>query len=191
MVGIFIVALGAACPPEAGAQVYFNNTNLPPESDPPDCNNLMSLYMGSGIHAQYPGPITMRDPRYKCFTNVFRQAVGNDEMETFDCIWECKMNFGAGLVPVTLTGPASHMVYGRMLSTTGTFDAEIVSMSLSGSVGESNIQLRESPTLSSLGVTDITDLGGGLYQIDSFFDVYTELSVDGGPWTPQIPRPHA
>jgi hypothetical protein len=45
--------------------------------------------------------------------------------------------------------------------------------------------IRESPTLPSLGQTSITDLGGGLYQIDSFFDVFTELSIDGGnTWLP-------
>jgi hypothetical protein len=62
----------------------------------------------------------------------------------------------------------------------------MISMSLSGSVGGSNIQIRESPTLQSLGATTITDLGGGLWEIDSFFDVFTELSVDGGPWVPQL-----
>jgi hypothetical protein len=37
----------------------------------------------------------------------------------------------------------------------------------------------------STGLTDITDLGGGLYHIDSFFDVFTELSIDGGSsWIP-------
>jgi hypothetical protein len=47
-----------------------------------------------------------------------------------------------------------------------------------------DIFLRESPTIASTGQTVITDLGGGMYNIDSFFDVYTELSVDGGlTWT--------
>ena len=37
----------------------------------------------------------------------------------------------------------------------------------------------------SPGRTTITDIGGGLYQIDSFFDVFTELSIDGGAFQPQ------
>ena len=42
----------------------------------------------------------------------------------------------------------------------------------------------------SLGKTSITDLGGGLYKIDSFFDVFTELSIDGGAtWTPSVGPP--
>ncbi len=66
--------------------------------------------------------------------------------------------------------------YGRMLSTTGTFDAEILSMSLTSG----SMMIREDSALDSTGQTTITDLGGGLFQIDSFFDVYTEFSLDGG-----------
>ena len=45
--------------------------------------------------------------------------------------------------------------------------------------------LRESPTLPSTGQTQVTDVGGGLFRIDSFFDVFTELSLDGGQtWIP-------
>ena len=185
LTGIFIVALCVGLLCEAGAGVLFTDPSLPPESDPPDCGNLVSFYAGSGIHAVYPGPIEMSNPLYMCFQNVFRQAIGMDEQETFDCIWECEIDFGSGPMLVTLTGVGTHMVYGRLLSTAGTFDCEIVSLSLSGTAGGHNIQLRESPTLQSLGVTDIWDLGGGLYEIDSFFDVFTELSVDGGPWTAQ------
>ena len=41
-------------------------------------------------------------------------------------------------------------------------------------------RLRESPLLPSTGTTTLTDLGGGLYHIDSFFDVFFELTMDGG-----------
>jgi hypothetical protein len=90
------------------------------------------------------------------------------------------MDFGSGPVLVSLIGPVATKTVGKALSTTGTFDAEIVSMSLSGNAGEFTIILREDPVRASLGRTAITDLGGGLYQIESFFDVLTELSVDGG-----------
>ena len=61
------------------------------------------------------------------------------------------------------------------------FDTEMVQMDLVGGGG----MVRESPTLPSLGHTTVTDLGGGSYHIDSFFDVFTELSLDGGQtWIP-------
>ena len=45
------------------------------------------------------------------------------------------------------------------------------------------ISLRASPTLPSLGQTSVTDLGSGYYRIDSFFDIYFELSDDfGNTW---------
>ncbi|UCG53343.1 MAG: hypothetical protein JSW58_07260 [Candidatus Latescibacterota bacterium] len=186
LVGIFVVALSAGWPSEAGAQVILADPALPPESDPPDCDNLISLYMAEGLAAEFPGPVKMCTPRHRCFTNVFRQQMGNDEVETFDSILDTKVDMGLGSVWVTLTGPVTTRVYNKWGNTTGLFDAEIVSMSLSGSVGGYDIAVQESPALASLGQTDIVDLGGGLYHIDSFFDVFVELSVDGGPWMPQL-----
>jgi hypothetical protein len=51
--------------------------------------------------------------------------------------------------------------------------------------GQGLFKVRESPTLASTGEAIITDIGGGLYRIDSFFDVFTELSLDNGQtWIP-------
>ena len=45
--------------------------------------------------------------------------------------------------------------------------------------------LRESPTQQSTGQTNVDDIGGGVFRISSFFDVFTELSIDGGDtWLP-------
>lgn len=69
-------------------------------------------------------------------------------------------------------------------STTGTFATEIVSMSLSGNAPQAGVpDIRAGSGYTqppSCGEASVTDLGGGLYHIDSFFDVFTELSVDGG-----------
>ena len=44
--------------------------------------------------------------------------------------------------------------------------------------------VREDVQRASMGETSITDIGGGMYHIDSFFDVFTEVSIDGGGnWT--------
>ena len=66
----------------------------------------------------------------------------------------------------------------------GLFDTEIVSMSLSGNLGGQQVEIREDPLRQSTGGHTIEDLGNGEFQVDSFFDVFTELSVDGGEsWT--------
>jgi hypothetical protein len=66
----------------------------------------------------------------------------------------------------------------------GTFDTEMLSMNLVGGP----LMIRESPSKASLGKTTITGSGGGPYMIDSFFDVFTELSL-GGATPPLVDIP--
>ena len=63
------------------------------------------------------------------------------------------------------------------------FDIEVVFLDVM--TLPNGTMIRESPTLQSTGQTRITDLPGGGYRINSFFDVFTEISLDGGQsWTP-------
>lgn len=112
--------------------------------------------------------------------------VGADEQQYFQSTLTA-MAHVTPLAPqaVSFAGPVTWMAYGKVGNTTGTFDVEFVDMWLTGNVdvpgfGIVPIILRESPTAQSLGETTITDLGGGLYHIDSFFDVFAEASPDGG-----------
>jgi hypothetical protein len=58
---------------------------------------------------------------------------------------------------------------------------ELVQLDL---VSADGFHLRESPTRQSTGHTIYNPNAGGGYRIDSFFDVFTELSLDGGQtWT--------
>jgi hypothetical protein len=71
----------------------------------------------------------------------------------------------------------------------GIFQTEMLQLNINGLPG--GAMIRESPTLPSLGQTDISDVGGGFYRIDSFFDVFTELSLDGGQtWIPSTGSGH-
>ena len=151
---------------------------------------------GGGVSVSYADPaleiILYNIGLQPLVATAVRTPIGNDEMETFDSNLGATVRVdpdGSGSSPLgdplplwspPMTGPIQTITTDRMLSTTGSFDTEIVSMSLSGNIGGTPIIIRESPTEASSGVTDITDLGGGLYHIDSFFDVFTELSVDGG-----------
>lgn len=48
-----------------------------------------------------------------------------------------------------------------------------------------DFELRESPTITSPGHVTVDPLPGGLFRIDSFFDIFTEISIDGGQtWVP-------
>ncbi|MHC4741210.1 MAG: hypothetical protein ACYS8Z_04835 [Planctomycetota bacterium] len=147
---------------------------------PPD-GPYISLNGGFGYSSAVIGlEIRLENPiLWPIASHVQREAVGNDELETFDAMFTA-LETGQPLGPLELTGPVQVRTTNRKLSTTGLFDAEIVSMSLSGDSSMGPILIRESPQVASTGSTDILDLGGGLYHIDSFFDVFTELSVDGG-----------
>ncbi|MEP6753859.1 MAG: hypothetical protein ABJA67_00030 [Chthonomonadales bacterium] len=103
------------------------------------------------------------------------------------------VNFGAPN-PFSAIGPESF----SMLKTTGpngsplgSFDTEMLQLNLSGGALPAGMMLRESPTLPSNGQTTIVDNGDGNFKIDSFFDVFTELSIDNGDtWIPNQQSGH-
>jgi len=184
LVGLIAMVLCTGWVVLAGAQVVFPTPELPPEPDLDRCDQLVSLY-DSGVHAVFLGPIVMSDPIHTCFQNVVRVDDGDgNEVETFDSIFNANVELGFGSVPIELTGPVTTVVHSKTGNTTETFDIEIVAMSLTGDVGGMPVEIRESPSQPSLGQTTITDLGGTSWQIDSFFDVFTEISVDDGPFMP-------
>lgn len=83
-------------------------------------------------------------------------------------------------LPLVLVG-VSTTNQGTVSSTT-TYDG--VMTQLDAFLGGQTL-LRESPTEASTGQTTVTDLGGGTLLVSSVFDVYLELSRDGGDvWTP-------
>jgi hypothetical protein len=53
--------------------------------------------------------------------------------------------------------------------------------------GSGEWMIRLSDSMQSGGSYSISDLGGGQYSITSFFDIYTEISFDGGlTWNPSV-----
>lgn len=67
-----------------------------------------------------------------------------------------------------------------------TFDTEMLSMNLSGNAPGGGFMIRESPTQPSPGHTTLREIGcSGCIKVDSFFDVFIDLSLDGGTtWNP-------
>ncbi len=163
---------------------------------PPDDGEYRSA---SDVHAEFSGAdlqIVLQDVRHRAFAVTDREIVGNDEIETFNsellavATISSEQSPTSFTIPITLTGPVRTRVTDKAGQTTGTFQTEILSMDLSGIVdlpgqGTTILSIREDVTLDSGGVTTIRDLPDGTFHIDSFFDVFTELSVDGGrTWAP-------
>ncbi len=66
----------------------------------------------------------------------------------------------------------------------GFFDTEMLQLDLAGGTLPNGVMIRESPTRQSLGRTSMTPDASG-FVVNSFFDIFTELSIDGGQtWVP-------
>lgn len=64
------------------------------------------------------------------------------------------------------------------------FSTQIFGLDLTGP-SIPGISIRSSPSPASLGQLTVTEVGSGLYRIDSFFDVFIDLSDDSGnTWAP-------
>ena len=173
------------------ASLITNSANLPPAG----------VYLSTDIHQIYGGPalqFLLSLPEHAPFANLAIVTHGGngtvggpaDEIEDFPSTltaqMEVKQNGNTvAQGQIQANGPVETIVFGKIGNVTGTFQTEMLSMNLAGNSPLGPFMIRESPTKQSLGQTKITDIGGGLYQIDSFFDVFTELSIDGGiTWMP-------
>ena len=116
---------------------------------------------------------------------------GSDELEAFNAMLLGDGSvFGLAHLTYAGSGSGTMITHNKIGNTTGTFSTELLSLNLSGSTAFGPLLIRESPTLASLGQTSIIALGGGQFQISSFFDVFTELSIDGGAtWVPDSSGP--
>jgi hypothetical protein len=167
-----------------GGGINTSDPNLPPIPSTYDWPTTM--YHGPGL------AITLSQMHFHPF-GVSRVPSGSNEIETFNSIMSGLISVnGSATVPgANSSGPVMTEAFGKVGNTTGTFNTEMLSMNLSGSSPFGPYLLRENPARASLGQTSISDIGGGLYHIDSFFDVFTELSVDGGAtWMPSDSSSH-
>jgi hypothetical protein len=143
----------------------------------------------------YHGPglaIVLSQIQHKPFALESRTPSGPNEVEVFNSAMDGQISVnGSPNQPANASGFVTTDVFGKVGNVTGTFNTEMLSMNLNGNSPFGPFMIRESPTLSTLGQTRISDIGGGLYHIDSFFDVFTELSIDGGnSWMPSDTSTH-
>lgn len=123
------------------------------------------------------------------FTNVIVSDNGVDQFETFNSVVTAQL-FGPGIAgheDVTLTGVVNTKVSNYNSGNRfGTFDTEILSMSLCGMTSVGNIC--EGIGSLSTGQTTITNLGGGIARVTSYFVVNSSVTVNGsGPFNAVAP----
>ena len=96
-VGLVILLVSGGWSGIAGAQVALDSPNLPPESDPPDCDQIVSQYVGIDVHALFPNGIEFSNPRHFCFQNVSIEPnpLTGEEFEFFDSTVEGTFDDGS------------------------------------------------------------------------------------------------
>jgi hypothetical protein len=159
----------------------FANDNLPPDA----------VYTALGVHRYGPADeIQLQGSTHALFSASAPpppSIAGASTVHTFNSVIEGDL-FLSGSFIDHISADALTTVrveFDQLLGAERFFDTELLQLDISGGNLPAGVLIRESPTIPSLGQTAIRDIGGGQFQISSFFDVFTELSLDGGQtWIP-------
>ena len=94
--------------------------------------------------------------------------------------FELSLNGGQTFTRIRTSANVSVVLLKARESASRLFDTEITQMDFSANLPGASIMFRESPTLSSYGEAELRPGGSGGFQLSSFFDVFLEVSSDGG-----------
>jgi hypothetical protein len=168
-------------PPSAPpTEVFFQTNTLPPTN---------GVYISPAqFHQFYANGIVIRNARHRFFTQSLPPPpIGGSQQHTFGSQVDCEVSLDGGGTFFPVSAPAFVRVQVTstgVQGTTRTFDTEMLQLDIAGGSLPGGVMLRESPTLASTGKTTVRQVPGG-YMIGSFFDIFTEISVDGGvSWSP-------
>ncbi|MBI1803007.1 MAG: T9SS type A sorting domain-containing protein [Ignavibacteriae bacterium] len=166
-----------------GQSLTQPSPNLPP---PPGTYISPQLY-----HQLYAAGIVIKDVSHSKFTQSQPPPPpGGTQIHAFNSQVNMQVSLDGGNTYNPMMAPASVVVQvssnpAQDIGNTRAFDTEMLQLNISGGSLPPGVMVRESPTLQSLGKTHVTFEDATHYKIDSFFDIFTELSVDGGAtWMP-------
>lgn len=116
-------------------------------------------------------------------------ATGDSQIYAYSGRIDFEMTNDGGLNWVwvhTLSGNTTKVRHTKDSSSIRVFDTEILAMNISGGGLPVMMSFRESPTKPSHGRMNVRNATGG-YIVSSFFDVFMEMSFDGGlSWAPAL-----
>ncbi|MCX6894564.1 MAG: HYR domain-containing protein, partial [Verrucomicrobia bacterium] len=158
---------------------FFRTNTLPPGGQ---------YRTSPGSATTYPNGVIIVNLVESQFTSTYvPPALGSNQFQSFSAALNFMVSLNGGSTYACVSATASVVVRVTHSSDAGGtqfFDTEMLSLNISGGGLPPGVMLRESPTLVSPGQTTIRSVPDG-YMISSFFDVFTELSLDGGAtWTP-------
>ncbi|MCX6873778.1 MAG: hypothetical protein NTW21_08215, partial [Verrucomicrobia bacterium] len=156
-------------------------------------------YLTPGLCQAYANGIVLRDMRHKLFAGWTEPPVfGASLTHTFDSQLDFQLSIDGGVhfyaarAPATMTCTMNNV---RGFQGRTTYDTEVTQLDVAGGDLPVGVQIRESPTKASQGGTSSKAGGGGGGRgggaaISSFFDIFTEVSTDGGgSWSPATNGP--
>ncbi|MGZ4974607.1 MAG: hypothetical protein ACXWDN_17755, partial [Limisphaerales bacterium] len=186
------VLMAANASGTSAQESFFDSETLPPPNaiytewaaGPRHYDDVKVTFIMNERLSKFSVSVTPPNPGDPPQTNSF--------VARFDC--DMSTDGGNTYQPVSCDGRGIVVTKpGTGGTTAGIYDTEILQLNLSGGSMPNGMMIRESPTLQSTGQTTVRSVvfGGGSptgsfgNYIDSFFDVFTELSLDGGgTWTP-------
>ena len=178
-----VFAAFLALPDPAVAAVVAAADCLPPAGP-------HSKYTSPDFHARFADGTNVFDlsnPVHAGFTACVNPPAAGSQLESFGSTvaFDLSINGGPLLHLSAMAAVSVVVTFDHAMGATRFFDTEMTQLDISGGSLPPGVLVRESPTLASTGQTSIEDLGGGLFKIDSFFDIFTELSLDNGTnWIP-------
>ncbi len=137
-------------------------------------------------------PVCLDNTQVSGFSNTSDIFAGGDELVTADAVFSADLyeNIagapGKKLGQVSTVGFMNFTFFGRTpANLQGTFLSEITNFAFAGTFNGKSFEVRQNPGKTSAGETSIFfNHTTNLYEVNSFFDVFAELSLDNGPFVP-------
>ncbi|HWX21576.1 MAG TPA: hypothetical protein VN578_16865 [Candidatus Binatia bacterium] len=167
--------------------IFFTSNVLPPPN---------STYISPAQwHALYANGVIISNVTHRAFTETQPPPpLGTSSTHTFNSELDFDLSLNNGTTFTRVTAPSQVTVN---LQAVGTgpggqqiYNTEMLQLNISGGTLPPGVQVRASTSQPSIGQTTITPASGG-FMISSFFDIFTELSLDGGnTWSPSRQAGH-
>ena len=176
-----VLAVLAVAVPTAWADTIQPTPSLPPTTGGYTTGTLCvslglgACIVGASLHG-FTGTISTFDSS--------GQSIDSSISLTADVYTDVSGMPGTLIGPVLLQGPIGILYAGRMTDMDlGTFTSSLTELDLTGMFNGHSIELILNPMVTSSGPTTVSPYGND-FMVSSFFDVFTELSLDHGGFIP-------
>jgi hypothetical protein len=173
---VAVVALLLLCTiTPALAGMITSSPNMPPHG---------GVYAGTGT-VMYPMGVFLRNITLSHFDASYPPPLpGFTNVHMLGARLDCSLSLDAGVSWIDVWAPVSETLKTTGTLVPGSYSDELLGLEASGGALPSYVRMRESPIQASTGSTTIEAVGDN-YNIDSFFDVWFEVSLDDGmTWYP-------